>query len=107
MEQQIKEMNIISEPDIKIEDIKIEDDWSFEWVADLELNHQNLMPQLQDYKPCSAERNPMNEPIMKIIVPTVKLRQAYEVCNCKKNKLPFTRAKAKNRRNFVMYLNNR
>ena len=46
MEQQIKEMNIISEPDIKIEDIKIEiDDWSFEWVANLELNHQNLMPQ--------------------------------------------------------------
>ena len=44
MEQQIKEMNIISEPDIKIEDIKIEDDWSFEWVADLELKSQ-----LQDY----------------------------------------------------------
>ena len=52
MEQQIKD---ISEHDIKIEDIKIEDDWSFEWVADLELKSQ-----LQDYKPCSPERKPMN-----------------------------------------------
>ena len=99
MEQQIKEINIISEPDIKIEDIKIEDDWSFEWVADLELKSQ-----LQDYKPCSPERKPMNEPIMKIIVPKVKLRQAYEVCNCKKNKLPFTRAKAQKHKKFCYVL---
>ena len=40
MEQQIKEMNIISEPDIKIEDIKIEIvDWSFEWVASINFVH--------------------------------------------------------------------
>ena len=104
MEQQIKEMNIISEPYIKIEDIKIEDDWSFEWVPNLELNHQNLMPQLQDYKSCSAERNPMNEPIREIIVPTVKLRQACDVCNCQKNKLPFTRSKAKKHKKFCYVL---
>ena len=98
MEQQIMK---ISEHDIKIEDIKVEDDWSyFEWVAALELKSQ-----LQDYKPCSAERNPMNEPIMKIIVPTVKLRQAYDVCNCQKNNLPFTRSKAKKHKKicYVLY----
>ena len=105
MEQQIKEMNIISEPDIKIEDIKIEIvDWSFEWVANLELNHQ--MPQLQDYKPCSAQRYPMNEPLREILVPTVKLRQAYDVCNCQKNKLPFTRSKAKKHKKFCYVLYN-
>ena len=90
MEQQIKEMNIISEPDIKIEDIKIEDDWSFEWVADLELKSQ-----LQDYKPCSAQRNPMNEPLREIPVPTVELRLAYVVCSCQKNNSIFTRSKAR------------
>ena len=52
MEQQIME---ISEHDIKIEDIKVEDDWSFEWVPALELKSQ-----LQDYKPWSPERSSQN-----------------------------------------------
>ena len=97
MEQQIME---ISEHDIKIEDIKVEDDWSyFEWVASLELNSQ-----LPDYKPWSPERQQMNEPIMKIIVPKVELRQAYEVCKCKKNELPFTRGKAQKHKKFCYVL---
>ena len=90
-----KEMNLISEADIKIEDVKIElVDWPFEWMENLELNHQT-MPQLQDYKPCSAQRNPMNEPLREIPVPTVELRLAYVVCSCQKNNLPFTRSKAR------------
>ena len=96
MEQQIME---ISEHDIKIEDIKVEDDWSFEWVAALELKSQ-----LPDYKPWSPERQQMNEPIMKIIVPKVELRQAYEVCKCKKNELPFTRGKAQKHKKFCYVL---
>ena len=105
MAQQNQEMNIISEADIKIEDVKIElVDWSFEWVENLELNHQT-MPQLQDYKPCSAQRYPMNEPLREILVPTVKLRQAYDVCNCQKNNLPFTHSKAKKHKKicYVLY----
>ena len=105
MAQQNQEMNIISEADIKIEDVKIElVDWAFEWMENLALNHQT-MPQLQDYKPCSAQRYPMNEPLREILVPTVELRQAYDVCNCQKNNLPFTRSKAKKHKKicYVLY----
>ena len=48
MEQQIME---ISQHDIKIEEIKVEQDWSYyNWVESLELNSQ-----LQDYKTWSPE----------------------------------------------------
>ena len=90
-----KEMNLISEADIKIEDVKIElVDWPFEWIENLELNPQT-MPQVQEAKPWPAQRNPMNEPLREIPVPTVELRLAYVVCSCQKNNLPFTRSKAR------------
>ena len=85
MEQQIME---ISQHDIKIEEIKVEQDWSYyNWVESLELNSQ-----LQDYKTWSPEMQQTNEPLMKIIVPRVDLRKDKEVCTCNKN-VPVTRGK--------------
>ena len=100
-----KEMNLISEADIKIEDVKIElVDWPFEWIENLELNPQT-MPQVQEAKPWPAQRNPMDEPLREIPVPTVELRLAYVVCSCQKNNLPFTRSKARKHKKmcYIVY----
>ena len=98
MEQQI--MEFISQHDIKIEEIKVEQDWSYyNWVESLELNSQ-----LQDYKTWSPEMQQMNEPLMKIIVPKVDLRKDKEVCTCNKNELPFTRGKAQKHKKFCYVL---
>ena len=90
-----KEMNLISEADIKIEDVKIElVDWPFEWIENLELNPQT-MPQVQEAKPWPAQRNLMDEPHVEIPEPTVELRLDYVVCSCLKNNSIFTRSKAR------------
>ena len=99
MEQQ-KIMEFIAEHDIKIEEIKVEQDWAFyNWVDSLELNSQ-----VQDYKIWSPEMQQINEPLMKIIVPRVDLRKDKEVCSCNKN-VPFTRGKAQkhNKYCYVLY----
>ena len=96
MEQQIME---ISQHDIKIEEIKVEQDWSYyNWVESLELNSQ-----LQDYKTWSPEMQQMNEPLMKIIVPKVDLRKDKEVCTCNKN-VPDTRGKAQKHTKYCYVL---
>ena len=98
MEQQ-KIMEFIAEHDIKIEEIKVEQDWAYyNWVDSLELNSQ-----VQDYKIWSPEMQQINEPLMKIIVPTVELRKDKEVCTCNKN-VPVTRGRAQKHKKYCYVL---
>ena len=90
-----KDINLISEADIKIEDVKIElVDWPFEWIENLELNPQT-MPQVPEAKPWPAQRNLMDEPHVEIPEPTVELRLDYVVCSCLVKNSIFTRSKAR------------
>ena len=92
-------MEFIAEHDIKIEEIKVEQDWAYyNWVDSLELNSQ-----VQDYKIWSPEMQQINEPLMKIIVPRVDLRKDKEVCTCKKN-VPFTRGMAQKHKKYCYLL---
>ena len=92
-------MEFISQHDIKIEEIKVEQDWSYyNWVDSLELNSQ-----VQDYKTWSPEMQQINEPLMKIIVPTVDLRKDKEVCTCNKN-VPVTRGRAQKHKKYCYAL---
>ena len=98
MEQQ-KIMEFIAEHDIKIEEIKVEQDWAYyNWVDSLELNSQ-----VQDYKIWSPEMQQINEPLMKIIVPRVDLRKDKEVCTCNKN-VPVTRGRAQKHKKYCYVL---
>ena len=98
MEQQ-KIMEFIAEHDIKIEEIKVEQDWAhYNWVDSLELNSQ-----VQDYKIWSPEMQQINEPLMKIIVPRVDLRKDKEVCTCIKN-VPVTRGRAQKHKKYCYVL---
>ena len=92
MEQQ-KIMEFIEEHDIKIEEIKIEQDYAFyNWVNSLELNSQ-----VQDNKNWSTEMQPL------IIEPRVDLREDKEVCTCKKN-VPVTRGMAQKHKKYCYFL---
>ena len=92
MEQQ-KIMEFIEEHDIKIEEIKIEQDYAFyNWVNSLELNSQ-----VQDNKNWSTEMQPL------IIEARVDLREDKEVCTCKKN-VPVTRGMAQKHKKYCYLL---
>ena len=92
MEQQ-KIMEFIAEHKIKIEEIKIEQDWAhYNWVDSLELNSQ-----VQDNKNWSTEMQPL------IIEARVDLREDKEVCTCKKN-VPFTRGMAQKHKKYCYFL---
>ena len=88
MEQQ-KIMEFIEEHDIKIEEIKIEQDYAFyNWVNPLEL---------QDNKNWSTEMQPI------IIEARVNLTPDKEVCKCKKD-VPFTRGMAEKHKKYCYFL---
>ena len=88
-------MEFIAEHDIKIEEIKVEQDWAhYNWVDSLELNSQ-----VQDYKNWSPEM----QPLMKIIEPRVDLRKDKEVCTCNKN-VPVTHGRAQKHKKYCYVL---
>ena len=83
------EQQFIEEHDIKIEEIKIEQDYAFyNWENSLEL---------QDNKNWSIEMQPI------IIEARVDLREDKEVCTCKKN-VPFTRGMAEKYKKYCYFL---
>ena len=88
MEQQ-KIMEFIEEHDIKIEEIKIEQDYAFyNWVNPLEL---------QDNKNWSTQMQPI------IIEARVNLTPDKEVCKCKKD-VSFTRGMAEKHKKYCYIL---
>ena len=99
-----KEMNLISEADIKVEDVDIKvevDDWPWAWIDDLEPNPQQ-MPRVPEVQACPAQMNPpqlnphlMHEPHIELSEPTVDLRLDYVVCSCLVKNSIFTRSKAR------------
>ena len=83
------EQQFIEEHDIKIENIKIEQDYAFyEWVDRLEL---------QDNKNWSTQFQPI------MIEARVNLTPVEKVCKCKKD-VPFTRGMAEKQKKYCYIL---
>ena len=83
------EQQFIEEHDIKIEEIKVEQEYAFyNWVNDLEL---------QDNKNWSTQFQPI------MIEARVNLTPVEEVCKCKKD-VPFTRGMAAKHKKYCYLL---